>query len=328
MFTRSLVILALALTTGSSAMALQPQNHSGDDATIATKEQAKNQAEKQAKKQDPEALRKRLLHTLEFAKRVVEKHESALAQLDAGDDPRQVMKSLRTPEFRRFVRTTMKSASVANDQDSSGTRRKPSASNITPQELKAVRRFITKHLGQIDSQLNYIEQLHPNSTKPLVIRLAPKILEIIRINDQDPEFAALKLEDLKAGLLFLDASRMYHAQLRPGKADESALKQAEQNLYDAATVRFDVQVKIKQYEIDLLQARVENLRTALDDLGKQRDEQVNAQVQAARTLPKRRAQRQLQQQRALQNKQERATFQTISVDNNTDQDPDQDPGDD
>ena len=112
--------------------------------------------------QDAETLRKRLAQTLEFAKRIVEKNEAAIEQLDQGQDPRVVMKELRSPQLRRAMSDQRRMRPQGATAD---THQHPPQPNISKRDLKRVRNFINEHLPEIDSQLQMIEKMSPNSTE-------------------------------------------------------------------------------------------------------------------------------------------------------------------
>ncbi len=271
--------LTILMLTSALALAEPPPSEPASTQEAPTSEQALN-----AKAPvNADALRKRLRHTLEFAKRIVEKHEEALAQLDAGDDPRQVMRALRTPELRQVMRDTNRikaSSSETNTRQSNHQ-----VPEFSKRELKQVRAFIAEHLKEVEVQLAVVEKMTPEAIDRLLGRLAPKIIEILQLKESNPVMAELKLDELKAGLHYVEASRQYRGLLRNGSNDQAALNQAEQRVRDTASARFDAQVQIKQFEIHQLTQRISQLHLALEELNAQRDEQVNAQVNAAKRTP-------------------------------------------
>jgi len=273
------LILAILAVTSSWAIA-QPQ---GDPPPRQDPPEIRND---QGTPASPDALRERLLHTLDFAKRIVEKHEAALAQLDAGDNPREVMRALRSPEPRRATRDTQRMNSfnteeIPESQDGSSI----PPPMPTKDDLIQVRAFIAENLPKIDAHLTQIESLDPNATDQLVARLAPKVLEILHLKNENSALSTLKLDELKAGLDFTNASRQYRMLLKSPSNDPDALAKAEQQVRDAATARFDAQVHIKQFEIHQLTQRIQQLHKALAELNAQRDDQVEAQVQSAQRKP-------------------------------------------
>jgi len=268
--------LAILAMTCSLAAA-QPQ---GDRPPPPEQQQAEQEAQTNA-----DALRKRLLQTLNFAERIVEKHEAALAQLDAGEDPREVMRSLRSPESRQGMQVGKRLHAQAINREDLGQAPHSPPPMLTKRELKEVRAFIAEHLLDVDAQLKQVEAISPDSTEKLLGRLAPKVLEILRLQDDNSALSSLKLDELKAGLFYVEAARHYRGLLRTGSQDQAALEQAEQQVRQAASDRFDAQVHIKQYEIHQLTMRIEQLHDALEELNAQRDDQVDAQINAARRTP-------------------------------------------
>lgn len=234
---------------------------------------------------DEESLRKRLNQTLAFAQRIVETHEAALAQLDAGENPRDVMRELRSPEFQRGTITARRTRDgSANSGENS---LKPTdAPEINQRDAKRIRNFIAEHLSSIDTQLKQVEQISPEASKRLISRLAPKILEILHLEQDDPTLATLKLNELKSGLTLIEVSGQYRGLMRSSGTSQSDLNAAKDLVRLAASDRFDAQVQIKQHEISQLMMRIQELHTALEDLNSQRDEQVESMIIAAGKNPR------------------------------------------
>ncbi len=283
MLTKTLAILAISCT----AVLAQPAND----------QQPSSPPERQRANHDSaeskEALQKRLSQTLEFAKRIVEKHEAALEQLDAGQSPSEVMRELRSPQNQQMMRDAKRSQASTQSQDHQSARgQRPSPPTLSEHDLKDTRAFITEHLPRIDAQLQQIESLNPKAAERLAAQLSPKILDVVRLRKSDPAMASLKLEDLKAGLSYVDAARKYRSLLRSGSQDQSQIDLAKQKVEKAANARFDAQVHIKQYEIHQLSSRINQLHEALEELNAQRDEQVQAQVLTAKSAPRPRFNRQ------------------------------------
>lgn len=295
MFIKPLAILALSATV---ALAQPPEDRDPNhDPAALIKEKTKH-----TDLSDPESLRKRLTRTLNFAQRIVQKHEAALAQLDAGESPREVMRSLRTPDDRktfdqaresrkpentRAMAASMRTESADSDptfeDDYQATRPPPFADSVQTEDLVRVRDFIEHQLPEVHSKLKQVESLSPPAAEQLVTLLSHKVLEILSLEQVDPTLSDLKLRELKAGLSYTEASRDYRMLLRQPPSDRSKLTNAEGRVRKAASDRFDAQVQIKQYEIHRLTLRIQELHEALDELNEQRDEQVDAQVESAKS---------------------------------------------
>ncbi|MFK7759372.1 MAG: hypothetical protein AB8C13_05435 [Phycisphaerales bacterium] len=279
----SICTLVPSVVLPSTAWGTQPS----DQQATSRASQQSGQPDRQQSQPTEAELRERLEQTLVFAQRIVEKHEEAIAQLEAGVDPKDVMRSLRTPEVRRADR---KVSRQHQDQTADANPRAMNAGFSPPpqpskKDLKRVRAFIADHLLDVDAQLKRVEEISPESTDKLIARLAPKIMEIITLEEHSTEMASLKLDELKAGLWYVEAARQLRGLVRTGSQDKDAIEQAEDMVRKAATARFEAQVHIKQYEIHELTSRIEQLHDALIDLESQCEEQVQAQVDAARRTP-------------------------------------------
>lgn len=273
MLTKALAILALSTTTFA-----QPAG----DPPPQTDPRPPSQAQRQPP-QDPESLQKRLTQTLEFAKRIVEKHEAALAQLAQGQDPKEVMRELRSPELRKGFNGNAHHLRAQGQPQGPGdnAHKHSPPQSISKRDLKRVRNFIKENLPDIDSKLQMIEKMSPNSTEKLLARLAPKVIEILRLKEVNPTMSGLKIDELKAGLNYVNATTEYRAIVNAESSDQSQLDEALEVVRKAASDRFDSQVQIKQFEIHELTMRIQQLHIALENLTDQRDDQVQAQVNAA-----------------------------------------------
>ena len=234
---------------------------------------------------DAESLRKRLNQTLAFAQRIVETHEAALAQLDSGESPREVMRLLRSPEMQRGS-INARRVREQSGNPGEGSLNPTEPPEMSPRDAKRVRSFIAQHLETIDAQLMQVEQISPEATKRLIGRLAPKILEILHLEEEEPAIAALKLDELKSGLAFIEVAGQYRGMLRTPGTSDSDIEAAKERVRQAASDRFDAQVQIKQYEIHQLTMRIQELHIALDDLNSQRDTQVESMIVAAAKNPR------------------------------------------
>jgi len=228
---------------------------------------------------DATQLRARLERMRAFSERMNERVTEGLAMLDDGASPGQVVRAIREPELGdtrigRGVRDRIRAPGHRRDAPAPG-----------PAQLERVRAFIAEHLPRLDAPLSKIERLGPGAGRGLLERLAPRIIEIIEINDRDPALGALKTDELRAGLDFVEATRRYRQALRAGIEDEGELDRLDFDLRDAAARRFDAQVALKKHEVRGLMERLASLSTALDELITERGERIDAQIDAAARLP-------------------------------------------
>lgn len=227
---------------------------------------------------DEERLRQRLERMLEFSERMNERVTEALAMLDEGASADEVLRSIRAPGLERAWRGER--AGAMGDPGPA-----PPSDEVDPDRLEEARAFIAENLPGIDAPLSKIEALGPNAGRGLLLRLAPRVLEVIDTRAYDPVLGDLKLEELRAGLDFVEATRRYRQARRAGIENGDDLARLESDLHDAATRRFDAQVAIKKHEVRQLMDRLESLSMDLDALIGDRDARIEAQIDAATSLP-------------------------------------------
>lgn len=262
-----LVPVVLVVTLGVSVAWAQPRGERGGVDERPPPPRDRETADGRAP--DAEALRERIERMIVFAERIVEKNAEALAMLDGGADPEAVIEALRTPEFGR-----------ARHAMSPLTRREVSPDRLDPETMRRVRRYIKDHIPRLDEPLTSIEQVGPEGARRLVAKLAPRIMEIMEIQDRDPAQARLKLVELTSGLDILEHARVYRLLTERGGGDDE-LRSAREQLRVAVERRFDAQIRLKELEIERLSERVGRLRASLTGLKGERDAQIARQVEAA-----------------------------------------------
>jgi hypothetical protein len=225
---------------------------------------------------DRERLVERLERTIEFSQRIIEKNQEALERLKEGEDPREVLRSMRAPDLQRSMREKREPRRTE--------RQRPPVEPISDEDSDRIRAYIAEHLPEVEDQLDQIAALGPDAVRPVMTRLATPITEIMRLETTDPTLAKLKLAEFRAGLAYVEAVRLYRVALRTG-APQSERDTRRAKVEQAASARFDTLVRIKLHEIETLSARVESLRASLDELVAQRDDQIQAQIDSASRTP-------------------------------------------
>ncbi len=273
MRTRPLILAAiLALSSAASAQPEQQPDHAPPPREPEQREGAPTI--------DRESLTERLERTIEFSERIIEKNKQALEQLNNGEDPREVLRAMRGADLQRSMRERRNAFRSDRDPRQSQPQSKP----IAESDTERVRIFISEHVPELEDQLAQIEALGPNATRSIMGRLTPPIIEIIELRRIDPELSRLKLEEFRAGLSYVEAVRLYRVSIRTGAPSEER-ESLKAQVESAASARFDILVRIKTHEIETLNNRVQQLRTSLDELVAQRDEQIQQQVENASRTP-------------------------------------------
>lgn len=210
------------------------------------------------------ALRERLERTIERNEAMLERHREALERLDAGEPPREVIRSLR---WRGAPQDAQRGAEP--DDRPEGRDRRPE--ELTPETRQRLRAFLREHLPSMDEQLGRIEEENEQAARRLFDRLAPQIREVHADIERDPAYGALKLAELKAGLAVVDATQ----RLRSIDAESEARAAAEEQLRSAIADRFDARMRLREHELERLANKLTALHRQIRDEQESRQEEID-----------------------------------------------------
>lgn len=230
-------------------------------------------------------LRRRVAEARERADRL----ERALASLEEGTPLREVMEDLRPDERRYFLpwsprENRLQGANTDRPfgrRPGSGERQERPGSTpdgartetsgeppVSPEEIRA---FITEHLPQMSQHLEMIEQGNAEAGKRMLGRLSPRIGEVILSGRRDEALGGLKLKELELGLSTIKIAREAREASRGQSPDPEHESNTRQRLRDNLIAQADIRAQIQRREIELLELRIESLRTELAERESERD---------------------------------------------------------
>ena len=226
-----------------------------------------------------DALRARLNRSIDRAERLLEVHKSALEKLDEGASPTEVLAEMKIQGFVRSEtnehRGPGSGSRAGNDSPKGGPERMP------PKDRKEMHLFLQNHFPELWNNLEPIVKMNPQSADRLLARMSPQIREIMLLQKDQPDLAALKIEEMHAGLMFVEASRLFRSTMSNASANDSDRADAMANLRSAAANRFDIQFKAKQHEISMLEARLDELKSSVEGIQDQRDDAIERMLEGA-----------------------------------------------
>ncbi len=227
---------------------------------------------------DPETLRQRLNRTIMRSQQTLDRSQSALAKLDAGASATEVLAELRLSGVSR--------------RDDDGSRGGRASGGMAPEEREQMHAFLAEHFPDLWANLSPIIESDPRGADGLLARMAPQIREILFLRRTQPELGSIKIEQMRVGLDFVEASRVYRVKLNAPDATQSEKRDAMVTLRALAAARFDTDLRAKQFEIDRLEGRLDELRDSIEEIRARRDMEIEHMVSAA-VLNARRQSRQL-----------------------------------
>jgi len=288
----SVGMLALALSAGL-AIGEQPERRDRSDGPSKQAQQERPSRplrESLDIKIDPDALRARLSRSIERAQDLIKLHEDALAKLDEGSSPAEVLKGMKLQGFARRPVTGQPST----DADRRDERRKnlqmgDGRPPMSPAHRQQLLGFLREHLPDLWKNLEPIAKANPASADRLVGRMSPQIDEILLLKKSEPELAKIKIDEIRSGLEFVEASREFRVLMKDNEATDTQREVAFAKLHKAATERFDVQLRAKEYEVAMLEARLNELKDSINSIEHRRDREVENMMLAAKIAPRKSA---------------------------------------
>lgn len=233
---------------------------------------------------DPDALRNRLNRSILHAQQMIERNSAALAKLDEGASPAEVLGEMRKQGIARMGNPDTVDKSNSREQQSDDQPR-PMFSDghqgrppmVRPQ---AVSRFLEQNFPELWKNFEQIRSVDPKSADRLLGRMRPQIHEILILTKSQPDLAKIKLVEMKAGLSFVEASRVYRGVVNDSSSSEVEITEALASLRRFAEERFDAQVKSKLYEVQQLEVRLNELKASVKGIDSRRDQEVEQMIQS------------------------------------------------
>lgn len=197
----------------------------------------------------PENLRERLSRRLADARLIETRLEEAIAALDAGTQPPEVIAALLAPGLPRLDRP--------GDSWRSGPEGRQPLSDAERDRLMAALRQRMPHVAAWADQL---ESQDPRLLDMIRNRLLPRFREIEETRQRDPAGADARLAEFDASIGVMRATRDYRraAQNAPPEA-----RAARDVLRASLSTQFDARLSVTRHEIEALGRRIESLRADL-----------------------------------------------------------------
>ena len=279
-------VLALALGAG---LALGEPAARGDRPDRPTNQAQQERPQRQPRemldiKIDPDALRARLSLSIERAQDLIKLHEVALAKLDEGASPAEVLQGMKLQGFaRRSADDQPTTGRDRRNERGENTRMGDGRPPMSPAHRQQLLGFLREHLPDLWKNLEPIAKANPASADRLVGRMSPQIDEILLLKKSEPELAQIKIDEMRSGLQFVEASREFRVLMKDEDASDAQREAAFSKLHKAATERFDVQLRAKEYEVAMLETRLNELKESINTIEHRRETEVENMMLAAKS---------------------------------------------
>jgi TolA-binding protein len=267
---RALIGILACAMCGAAAMG-QP-----DDRVPASEKQEAREREG-ASERGSDAIRARLEVAIERGEEQLARNREALERLKNGESPTSVLRALRADAQRGPI----DNAKRDEQRDERPSRRDRSADDDRQRHrLEEVRAFVREHIPEFQRKIDSVAEKESPFADRLMAQLAPMIEDVMRSFKDDPAFGRLKLQELRSGLGFVEAMRVYRDLEKSDSATDEDRVEAQENLRAAAEARFDAKMKLREYEITKLTEQLLEMSSTLKEMRTSRNEQIEQMINA------------------------------------------------
>ncbi|MCB9846672.1 MAG: hypothetical protein H6811_11890 [Phycisphaeraceae bacterium] len=233
---------------------------------------------------DEASIRANIVRRLEFARRRMEalqreeaRLNEAIARLDRGDSPQDVMGSVREAPGRfDGERRGNDDPLRGPDRGGPGGDRERGGERPSPERLLAALAEVAPDLGR---RLEALRAQSPEQADRLLGRLGPRLYQILDLRSRDPDLAGLKVQELQAMHgLWLASMAMREARAAE-PVDAAAEASAKERMRAAIEQSFDVNLAIQRHDLARFTERLEELHEEIARRQAQREQIVEQQFE-------------------------------------------------
>lgn len=235
-----------------------------------------------------DALRDRLNRSIIRSQQILDRSKAALEKLDAGASPSEVLSDMKIEGIARSAnRESQPTPSAERRPGSPNPEGNPANKrSLTPADREELQAFLRVHFPELLKKFEPVIASNPRGADMLLVQIAPPIREIMYLRDAQPELAEIKIEEMRIGFAFVDSMQNYRQVSSKPDSTDTEKADALSELRELAAQRFDVQLRAKQFEIEQLEARLNELKGSVDEILARRQIEIDRIVGAAMRSPR------------------------------------------
>lgn len=242
---------------------------------------------------DGTALRQWLQRGLERSRGTAERLEKAIADLDAGKSPREVVELLdRTAERGSLLAPLLGPGGLGGGPGGRdlggagpadglfGGQTGGPPRPLSPDERAAVRSALADLVPDVARQLEEFAKREPRGAERLLNSLAGRLRGAGELRERDPELFELHREEIRN---FFDVVRLTREVIdarREGEQGAERLASLREQVGQVVARQFDARLKMQARQVDDLHRRAEGLRKEIDKLRERRDQVIAERTDA------------------------------------------------
>ncbi len=218
--------------------------------------------------QDPQQLRARLSTMLDGLHTTAARIENALNILDRGGSQQEAMNAIGGPMAVRRL-SSLFSLAKQHPLDRQPDKGHETVPLRQPVDDAKIFDYLQEHAPILGQRIELLQHNNPERARALISRFMPRYMDIQRTIQTDPDLGKLLEEEFIVSLKIMGVADEI-AQARAA-GDEQQLEAARQALRDLAGRDVDLRLAQRQYELDQLVAKMNRLRSELNEQQTNRD---------------------------------------------------------
>lgn len=238
---------------------------------------------------DPEALASRLEKRLAESKKTQDQLQTAIDRLKGGATPADAMRDLDLLGRGMWNERSEGPRRTDGEMDPpDGPREGPGREGgrpgdgrrdgggrgmggppqpMTDEAREWATTFLRTNLPTIATRMDALRQTDPNVADAMLGRLIPKLRDVERAQEKEPDLAKLRLDELRTGIYSLEAIRTFRKARELPASDatrEGRVAEATKSLRAVLVEQHDVRLRLQAHEIQALTKRLDSLRAELE----------------------------------------------------------------
>lgn len=144
----------------------------------------------------------------------------------------------------------------------------------TPDEVLA---FLREHAPTLAERLGQLREDDPQRAEGMLMRIEPRVSEVLSAQEHDPELGELMARDFTLGIRFIDAARQYMKARATG--DSAAVEDAKSALRELAGEQVDLRLARREHELKMLVQRIKSMQDEVEQQRNDREKLIDDMVE-------------------------------------------------
>ena len=147
---------------------------------------------------------------------------------------------------------------------------------ISEEEFERAMQVLKDINPEAAERLEQLWERSPQRAQGMLHRFGPRIYELLRLKESDPELYKWSVKDMKIGLACDKLARQYREATKAG--DKDRIKEIRTQIADQVEEHFEVRQKMGEVKLERLERRLAEARKRLEKRAATRDDLIEKRI--------------------------------------------------